>query len=114
MDMSSSTESGVTDPPYWMRTASAVAWSYISDNLPRRNLCTFLRGLGRADQPRADGPDGLVRNNHGLDVGSRNAGQILGELDRADGLAEVRVELFLRLADAEHGDHAALDDFEDL
>ena len=40
MAMSSSTDSGVTEPPYWMRTASAVSWSYILASHPRMKACT--------------------------------------------------------------------------
>ena len=41
IDINSSTESGVTDPPYWMRTASAVAWSYMDASFALKNLWTF-------------------------------------------------------------------------
>ena len=39
LDMSSSTESGVTDPPYWMRVAWATSSSYMRAKTVRKKPC---------------------------------------------------------------------------
>lgn len=46
MDMSSSTLSGVTDPPYWMRVAWATSSSYISAKTVRKKACVSSDGVG--------------------------------------------------------------------
>ena len=73
---------------------------------------------GRAVKKRARSSDaardGLVGDDDLLHVLGGDAREVLGELDRADALAEARVVLVLRLADAEHGDHAGLEDLQRL
>lgn len=49
--MSSSTVSGVTEPPYWMRTACATSAPYISARSQRMKWCTPWAMAGVAVRP---------------------------------------------------------------
>ena len=105
---------GFTEPPYRMRHESATEGiAGRPESLPDRRV-DALRDVGRADQPRADGPDRLVRDDNVRHLGRRDALERLGELQGAHVISDPQLVLLLRLADAQHRREARIQRAPDL
>ena len=97
--MISAALAALTEPPYWMRIASATSWLYSSARRADRpaHVLGVLRG-GR--QAGADGPDRLVGDHDRRCLVGRDVGEAAVELAEGDLLLDARLALLLDLTDA--------------
>ena len=112
--ISSAALDALTDPPYWMRTASAVASSVSSRDLAADRGAHGLGVVGGGGPAGADRPDGLVGDHERRDLLVRAAGE--PGLDLAEHLrfGLPRLALVERLAAAHDRRHAVRLDRGDL
>ena len=111
--MSASMLSGLTLPPYRMRTPSAASpkRSRMRRAAERHRL---LRLLGRGRDAGADGPDGLVGDGDVGQLGGVDLGEVGVELAAHLALRLAGLALLERLAAAEDGPQAGVERRADL